>query len=72
MEKLAQDLFGFLVIFMEVTVHVCDNNMTHKLVTVARIPCQRKNADAEFQKFNEHNGGKGFRAEFRFNSAYIG
>lgn len=72
MKELSQDLFGVLVICMEITVHVCENNIDNKLITVARIRCQRKNADVEFQKFTAHNSGKGFRAEFRFNSAYIG
>lgn len=65
---LAQDLFGVLVIGMTVFL----GSEHGKLVTVARIHCQRKNADAEFAKFRELNTGKRFNAEFRFDSDFIG
>jgi hypothetical protein len=65
---LAGDLFGVLAIGMVVFL----GNPQGKLVTVARIHCQRKNADAEFQKFCELNKGKQFNAEFRFDSDFIG
>ena len=64
----AGKLFGVLVIGMTVFL----GSEHGKLVTVARIHCQRKNADTEFAKFCELNTGKRFEAEFRFNSDYIG
>lgn len=68
MTESAQNLFGVLVIGMTVFL----GSEHGKLVTVARIHCQRKNADAEFAKFCELNRGKNFNAEFRFNSDFIG
>ena len=73
MDGLAQDLFGVLVIRMSVFTSVnADGSHQGKLVTLARIHCRRKNADAEFQKFCELNSGKRLEAEFNFNSDFIG
>ena len=72
MNELAQDLFGVLVICMMVIVEADENgNSRQKQVTVARIHCQRKNADAEFFKFKDLNGGNNFHAAFYFNSDFI-
>lgn len=69
----AQNLFGVLVIAMFIALDGSpDGSQKGKLVTVARIHCQRKNANDEFQKFCELNRGKKFNAEFRFNSDFIG
>jgi hypothetical protein len=68
MSDLAQDLFGVLVIRMSVFL----GSQQGKRVTVARIHCPRKNADAEFNAFCELNTGKRFDAEFNFNSDFIG
>ena len=72
MNESAQDLFGVLVICMMVILKVDENgNSRQKQVTVARIHCQRKNADAEFFKFKDLNGGNNFHAAFYFDSACI-
>jgi hypothetical protein len=72
MNELAHDLFGVLVIAMFVALDGNpDGSQKGKLVTVARIHCQRKNANNEFQKICALNKGKKFNAEFRFNSDYV-
>jgi hypothetical protein len=72
MSDLAQDLFGVLVIAMFVALDGSpDGSQKGKLVTLARIHCQRKNANGEFQKFCELNKGKQFNAEFRFESDFV-
>jgi hypothetical protein len=48
-----------------------NGNYREKQVTVARVHCQRKNAEAEFFKFKESNGGNNFHAKFDFNSDFI-
>lgn len=72
MKESAQDLFGVLVICMMVIIEADENgNSRQKQVTVARIHCQRKNAEAELFKFKDLNGGNNFHAAFYFNSASI-
>lgn len=69
----AQDLFGVLVIRMSVFTSVnADGSHQGKLVTLARIHCQRKNANEKFSEFISLNSGKRLEAEFHFNSDYIG
>jgi hypothetical protein len=73
MDGLAQDLFGVLVIRLSVFTRVnADGSQQGKRVTVARIQCQRKNADVEFKAFCVLNTGKRFDAEFNFDSDFIG
>jgi hypothetical protein len=72
MNESAQDLFGVLVIRLMVILEADKKgNYREKQVTVARVHCPRKNAEAEFFKFKESNGSKNFHAAFYFESAFI-
>ena len=71
MKDLAENLFGVLVICIQVTLPADKGNFREKLVTVARVHCQRKNADIEFSQFKESNTGMRFHAQFNFNSAFV-
>ena len=72
MKDLAQDLFGMLVITVEVSLSTNDVTFRGKIVTLARIHCQRKDAEKEFQRFAENNRDIGrIHARFNFDSDFV-
>ena len=73
MKELAQDLCGMLVISIQVSVSADDITFRGKMVTVARIHCQRSNAEKEFARFAENNREIGrIHARFNFDSDFVG
>ena len=68
----AQDLFGVLVISIQVSLSNDDITFRGKMVVVARIHCQRANAEKEFARFAENNQEIGrIHARFNFDSAFV-
>jgi hypothetical protein len=71
MKDLAENLFGVLVISMQVSLTANDITFRGKMVTLARIHCQRKDAGKEFQRFAENNPDTRPHATFNFDSDFV-
>jgi hypothetical protein len=71
MDGLAQDLFGTLIISMQVSLSTDDVTFSGKMVALTRIRCVRRNAEKEFARFAENNPDIRAHATFNFDSDFV-